>query len=1418
VNGDVIGFDTGVFPPSNPQTITITSGELPAIKQGNLTIDASNAGVILDGSGIGTPETVLVDDVSLTLDGGPNQITNGDFGAGLRHWRPCDELVGATRSLNTGDYHSSPSSYEWNVVAHVGESCTVYDITDTSDPIDDPFDSSTVWITATGDSTVEVRFWYRYAGPGVHLEARLPDYTDGMGDWWFDWQADWTEAVVSVTLPSNAVGVAFELDHRHSQRWDDGLISSSSGNVIRGLQVVNFPHSGIVLDGAQYNVVGGDNTIGAAPLGQGNLISGNGVYEIELEDNSTMSNTVSGNYIGTDLSGTTAVGNLAIGVSIKGDASYNLIGGTNGSPGGACTGACNLISGNGRNGVSIGGGGAVSNTVSGNYIGTDAGGTFAIPNGNQGVTIYNGASYNVIGGDTPGERNVIGGNGSTGVQIADEGTDYNTVSGNYVGTDATGTAFLGNADDGVYIGSGACENLIGGANGSPGGACTGGCNLISGNANIGISVSGSGTMSNTVSGNYIGTDVNGAAALGNTSNGVYISDGPQFNVVGGTTAAERNIISGSSTNQGIHIRGGHANTVIGNYIGVDASGAVALGNHYSGILINNGSQHNVVGGSTAGERNLISGNDGDGVSVSNSGTASNTVSGNYIGTDVNGTSALGNGGNGVYIGNGASNNLIGGANGSPGGVCSGECNLISGNGADGIAIRDSGTMSNTISGNYIGTDVSGAAALPNNNVGVRIYDSASYNLVGGDMPGERNLISGNGTHGVQVEWGGTTYNTIMGNYIGTDVHGAAALPNGEAGVEIDDSASYNVIGGDNGTPGGACTSACNLISGNDEGGMVVSDYSMNNTVSGNYIGTDASGALAIGNARGGVEISNGASENLIGGGTLGEGNVIAYNSIGVAVDGTATLSNTISHNSIYSNTSFGIDLSDDGNAGMFPSLLTEVSTTTVKGLAVPGATIEVFSDDGDEGRWYHGSTTADGSGAFTFTAASPFTGTHVTATATDADGNTSEFSSPYEPGRDVVVAAIYVPQPTVQVNALLTPTVRVGNGGTVPETFTVTAVITRASDGVQVYSVTEVVTDLSALHYRTLALDSWVPTDLGNYTFEVTIQTTTPDDDMTNDCLTLAFTVADDRVDVWARDNPSDDGREPSVGPIWQSPDVWVRNAADGGTEHQEPINNTDNTVYMRVRNRGTLTVTNVYVTVYWHDPSLVIAQSWWQPIGTVTVTELAPSATIVVSMTWHPQIPGLTGPYHTCLLGVITSTQDPAPVVWDVRGSNNIIQRNVDIIPQEAQEQATAADGASVAGGIVVSTTFSIGNPYAGEQLVDVIVDATDVPVTAALRLDLGELFGRWESLGQGNLVGATVVTGTTQILIPGGGQAEITGIPLAGEELVEVVIEIEGLEGQQVQIDVSERIGGDVLGGITLDVAAAEHKIYLPLVMRSD
>jgi hypothetical protein len=151
------------------------------------------------------------------------------------------------------------------------------------------------------------------------------------------------------------------------------------------------------------------------------------------------------------------------------------------------------------------------------------------------------------------------------------------------------------------------------------------------------------------------------------------------------------------------------------------------------------------------------------------GTTGNCVQGNFIGTNATGTAALGNGAGGVLIIEGASNNIIGGSN-------SVARNIISGNGGAGVTIKGPSTAANKVFANFIGTTISGNAAL-GNAFGVSL-DSAANTSIGSTTPGTGNLISGNGLAGIYVTGNGTT---IQGNLIGTDLNGMAAIPNAAAG-------------------------------------------------------------------------------------------------------------------------------------------------------------------------------------------------------------------------------------------------------------------------------------------------------------------------------------------------------------------------------------------------------------------------------------------------------------------------------------------------------------------------------------------------------------------------------------------------------------------------------------------------------------
>ncbi len=413
------------------------------------------------------------------------------------------------------------------------------------------------------------------------------------------------------------------------------------------------------------------------------------------------------------------------------------------------------------------------------------------------------------------------------------------------------------------------------------------------------------------------------------------------------------------------------NVVKGNYIGTDASGALPMGNAY-GVRINGGADDNVIG-----EGNLISANTSHQVYIYGRGTERNIVRGNYIGTDASGTIALLSETNatGVFIYVGPEETLVGGA-------APADRNVISGNYA-GVQIIASD--SNYVRGNYIGIDAIGSAALPNTH-GVLVSGDSMYNAIGASGAG--NVISGNITQGVAISGSGTDANLVQGNYIGTDASGAFAIPN-RYGVQV-------YAAAENGSIGGPAPGEGNLLSGNTYYGVYISGSGTSGVVvQGNLIGTDAAGTSPLPN-RYGVYIASGAQNALIGGTDPGEANVIAYSiNDGVRVSGSTSLGNTISGNSIHSNSGEGIENASGGNTELAPPVITAAGSAS--GTSCPFCTVEVFSDDADQGRIYEGSVTdSDGDGSWSFPGV--VTGPNITATATDTSGNTSEFSAPYALG------------------------------------------------------------------------------------------------------------------------------------------------------------------------------------------------------------------------------------------------------------------------------------------------------------------------------------------------------------------------------------------------------------------------------------
>ena len=413
-----------------------------------------------------------------------------------------------------------------------------------------------------------------------------------------------------------------------------------------------------------------------------------------------------------------------------------------------------------------------------------------------------------------------------------------------------------------------------------------------------------------------------------------------------------------------------------------------------------------------------------GIVLENTG-GGNTVEGCFVGTDAAGTAAFGNGA-GIHIlddGSGEVNDVIGGTDPA-------ARNVVSGNLGDGIVSGAGGGGSGLqILGNFVGVDATGAVALGNGGNGINLAFLTANAFIGGTTAAARNVIAGQtASNKSGIALGSGVHGTIIdGNYIGLDITGTVPLPN-NFGIYLSD--SNNLVGG-------PAAGAGNVIAASLGPGILVSSVE---TIQGNLIGTDPTGTIAMGNGGTGIYIFG--SGNTVGGTGAGQGNVIAYNGAadatggGVLLLGAGRVNNAIRGNSIFANTSsgtvvnrgLGIDLDNDGpspndpgdtdGGGNFGQNYPIISTVTIlapqSGTRIQGRfnstasttfDLDFFSNstcvahphDFLQGRTYLGSTqvTTNGSGDATFDvtlAATIQPDESVTATATDPDGNTSEFS------------------------------------------------------------------------------------------------------------------------------------------------------------------------------------------------------------------------------------------------------------------------------------------------------------------------------------------------------------------------------------------------------------------------------------------
>ncbi|APW61472.1 beta strand repeat-containing protein [Paludisphaera borealis] len=667
-------------------------------------------------------------------------------------------------------------------------------------------------------------------------------------------------------------------------------------------------------------------------------------------------NTIVGCFFGTS-DGVASKPNL-VGLKIFGS-SNNTIGGTTQF-------ASNLISGNTTAGLVIGDAGVANgNLVVGNIIGLDVTGKTSLAPQATGVLVDKSSGTQIQG-------NLISGNTGDGVWLnnVNGAPTAVTIVGNGVGVDTTLLAGVANVFNGIHV-SGASGVTIGGTAGnSP--------NLISGNTLNGVlldpSAGGAATTGVLIQGNRIGTDLNGAVAIPNNNDGVQ-TIGTQGVTIGGLTTAARNLISGNKQS-GVELANitFGANTIAtliqGNWIGVNASGTNALPN---AVGVNqNGGDATTIGGTAAGAGNLISGNTGQGVRM---GTGDHSlVQGNLIGTNATGTAPLGNG-TGLLFAN-ASFATIGGA-------AAGAGNIISGNGGAGIDSFVIGSQAEVIQGNWIGvvpgaTPTSPVNPLGNGGHGVQIWGPINV-LIGGTGPGEGNIIAANGVgalggNGINT-FGETTGLVVEGNFIGTDRIGTPGLGNGNNGANGGNGVSLFSNGN---TIGGTAPGAGNVIANNSSNGIALVLGSNNNSFLGNSIYNN--GQKPVGFTQLGIN--------------FGQSNEPLVNQVwppGPANSGPNNFQNypvLDPSSGIYDNGSIEIKGTLNANVGQ---------TYRVEFFASPTQNVSGFG----EGKIFLGATAVAVTNTTTYTAAFDATlttsapipsGYYITATATDALGNTSEFA------------------------------------------------------------------------------------------------------------------------------------------------------------------------------------------------------------------------------------------------------------------------------------------------------------------------------------------------------------------------------------------------------------------------------------------
>ncbi|MEO8611820.1 MAG: choice-of-anchor Q domain-containing protein [Chloroflexota bacterium] len=819
----------------------------------------------------------------------------------------------------------------------------------------------------------------------------------------------------------------------------------ASNSIVRGLVINGWSYSGVGILGGSNNAIegnfigtnasgtaavpnlygviiynGSNNRVGGTTAAQRNVIAGNnddGVNIGGAASAQAVANIVQGNYVGTTAAGTAPLGNGDDGVKVE-IANGTIIGGTTAS-------ARNIIAASVHNGVILKGVDTVFSLVQGNYIGTDVTGTVALGNGLAGVRIED-APNNIVGGTVAGAGNVITAN-QGGITVLNATATGNRIYGNSIFSNLGLGIDLGNID-------GVTPNDLGDADTGPNNLQN--FPVLSAATIHGSTLSIEGSLNSGATPEYwLEFFANASCDPSGYGEGQTYLGFARFQ-----TGVNHDL--NFSVSLPVSVPAGQFVTATATLSGTSEFSAC--------VQVTQGSSDSSQPGPTFTVNTTTDSNDGmcgvntcslrDAIIAANANSNTNTIAFNIAPSGaatiqptselpvitypvvIDGTNQPGYAGtpiielDGTLVGSSKNGLTIDGGNSTVRGL------VINRFAQYGILIETNG--GNTIQGNYIGTDITGNIARGNGyaslSVGVGIFVTSGSNLFGGVTSAARNVISGNtanGGAGIGLFGSDASSNTIQGNYIGTNASGTAALGNYD-GV---------VMNGGNSTVGGTIPAARNIISGNTVGVYILT---ANNVIQGNYIGTDVTGLLNVGNTDAGIQFLGASivsgNNNRIGGTVPGAGNIIAFNGTqGIQIDNPTALSGeAILGNAIFSNGALGIDLAPlginsndvgDVDTGMnnrqnFPVISSANSiggVTTISGTLNSETNktyrVEFFanptcdSSGNGEGKTYLGFTnvtTIGTTGSFSFNMPTAnVNGDFITATATDPNYNTSEFSA-----------------------------------------------------------------------------------------------------------------------------------------------------------------------------------------------------------------------------------------------------------------------------------------------------------------------------------------------------------------------------------------------------------------------------------------